>query len=126
MLRSVAVMEKNDSFKIMKNTKELVSDVVEFSRNFPKSESVLKKNLQDELFNLVRLLNSYIVNRDSSRIREKHIKDFIVSLSMVDYYFEYLYLNKIISFKKYKDLVGDVITIRKLAYGVLKNEKELC
>ncbi len=119
-------MEKNDSFKIMKNTKELVSDVVEFSRNFPKSESALKKNLQAELFNLVRLLNSYIVNRDSSRIREKHIKDFIVSLSMVDYYFEYLYLNKIISFKKYKDLVGDVITIRKLAYGVLKNEKELC
>lgn len=126
MLRSMVVMEKNDSFKIMKNTKILVSDVVEFSRNFPKSESVLKKNLQDELFNLVRLLNSYIVNRDSSRIREKYIKDFIISLSMVDFYFEYLYLNKIISFKKYKDLVGDVITIRKLAYGVLKNEKELC
>ena len=126
MLRSVAVVEKNDSFKIMKNTKELVSDVVEFSRNFPKSESVLKKNLQDELFNLVRLLNSYIVNRDSSRIREKHIKDFIVSLSMVDFYFEYLYLNKIISFKKYKDLVGYVVTIRKLAYGMIKNEKELC
>lgn len=119
-------MEKNDSFKIMKNTKELVSDVVEFSRNFPKSDAVLKKNLQEELFNLIRLLNSYIVNRDSNRIREKYIKDFIVSLSMVDYYFEYLYLNKIISFKKYKDLVGDVITIRKLAYGVLKNEKELC
>ena len=126
MLRSMVVMEKNDTFKIMKNTKELVSDVVEFSRNFPKSESALKKNLQDELFNLVRLLNSYIVNRDSSRIREKHIKDFIVSLSMVDYYFEYLYLNKIISFKKYKGLVDEVVTIRKLAYGVLKNEKELC
>ena len=119
-------MEKNDSFKIMKNTKVLASDVVEFSKNFPKSESVLKKNLQDELFNLVRLLNSYIVNRDSSRIREKHIKDFIVSLSMVDFYFEYLYLNKIISFKKYKDLVGYVVTIRKLAYGMIKNEKELC
>ena len=40
--------------------------------------------------------------------------------------FEYLYLNKIISFKKYKDLVGDVVTIRKLAYGMIKNEKELC
>ena len=38
-------MEKNDSFKIMKNTKILVSDVVEFSRNFPKSEVVLKKKL---------------------------------------------------------------------------------
>lgn len=119
-------MEKNDSFKIMKNTKELVSEVVEFSRNFPKSESVLKKNLQEELFNLIRLLNSYIVNRDSNRIREKHMKDFIVSLSMVDYYFEYLYLNKIISFKKYKTLIEEVITIRKLSYGVLKNEKELC
>ena len=88
-------MEKNDTFKIMKNTKVLVSDVVEFSRNFPKSEAVL-------------------------------MKDFIVSLSMVDYYFEYLYLNKIISFKKYKGLVDEVVTIRKLAYGVLKNEKELC
>lgn len=84
----------------------------------------MKKNLQEELFNLIRLLNSYIVNRDSSRIREKHIKNFIVSLSMVDYYFEYLYLTKIISFKKCKDLVDNVITIRKLAYGVLKNEKE--
>lgn len=126
MLRSMVVMEKNDTFKIMKNTKVLVSDVVEFSRNFPKSEAVLKKNLQEELFNLIRLLNSYIVNRDSNRIREKYMKDFIVSLSMVDYYFEYLYLNKIISFKKYKDLVGDVVTIRKLAYGVLKNEKEFC
>ena len=119
-------MEKNDTFKIMKNTKVLVSEVVEFSRNFPRSEAVLKKNLQEELFNLIRLLNSYIVNRDSNRIREKYMKDFIVSLSMVDYYFEYLYLNKIISFKKYKGLVDEVVTIRKLAYGVLKNEKELC
>ena len=119
-------MENNDSFKIMKYTKELVSDVVNFSKNFPKSESVLKKNLQDELFNLVKLLNSYIVNKNSNRIREKYIKEFIVSLSMIDYYFEYLYLNKIISFKKYKDLVDDVVTIRKLSYGVLRNEKELC
>ena len=119
-------MEKNDSFKIMKNTKELVVEVVEFSHNFPKGEAVLKKNLQEELFNLVKLLNSYIVNRSSNRIKEKYIKDFIISISMVDFYFEYLYLNKIISFKKYKDLVNDVITIRKLAYGVLKNEKELC
>lgn len=119
-------MEKNDSFKIMKNTKLLVSEVVEFSKNFPKSEAVLKRNLQEELFNLVKLLNSYIVNRESSRIREKHIKDFIISLSMVDFYFEYLYLNKIISFKKYKDLVEEIVIIRKLAYGVLKNEKELC
>ena len=119
-------MENNDSFKIMKYTKELVSDVVSFSKNFPKSESVLKKNLQDELFNLIKLLNSYIVNKNSNRIREKYIKELIVSLSMIDYYFEYLYLNKIISFKKYKDLVDDVVTIRKLAYGVLRNEKELC
>ena len=118
-------MDKNDSFKIMKNTKLLVFDVVEFSKNFPKGEAVLKKNLQEELFNLVKLLNSYIVNKGSARIKEKHVKDFIVSLSMVDFYFEYLYLNKMISFKKYKALVDDVITIRKLAYGVLKNEKEL-
>ncbi len=97
-----------------------------FFQPFPKGEAVLKKKLQEELFNLVRLLNSYIVNRNSNRIKEKHIKDFIISLSMVDFYFEYLYLNKIISFKKYKTLIDEVITIRKLAYGVLKNEKELC
>jgi hypothetical protein len=119
-------MESNDSFKIMKNTKLFVSDVVKFSRNFPKGDSVLKKNLQEELFNLIKLLNSYIINKDSNRIRVKYIKDFIISLSMIDYYFEYLYLNKIISFKKYKSLVDEVITIRKLSYGVLRNEKELC
>lgn len=38
-------MDKNDSFKIMKNTKLLVFDVVEFSKNFPKGETVLKKNI---------------------------------------------------------------------------------
>ena len=117
-------MDKNDSFKIMKNTKELVFNVSEFSHNFPKSETILKNKLQTEIFNLVKLLNSYIVNRSSSRIKEKYIKEFIISLSMIDFYFEYLYLNKIISFKKYKSLVDEVITIRKLAYGVLKNEKE--
>lgn len=40
----VFVVEKNESFKIMKNTKILVFEVVEFSKNFPKSEMVLKKN----------------------------------------------------------------------------------
>ena len=38
-------MEKNDSFKIMKNTKVLVIDVVAFSKNFPKSEAVFKEKI---------------------------------------------------------------------------------
>lgn len=117
-------MAYHDSFKIMKNTKEFIYDVVLFSRNFPKGEAVWKRALQEELFSLMRLLHFYIVNHDSKRIKEKYMKDFIVSLSMVDFYFEYLYQNKIISFKKYQGYVESIIVIRKLAYGVLKNEKE--
>lgn len=117
-------MAYHDSFKIIKNTKEFIYDVVLFSRNFPKGEAVLKRALQEELFSLMRLLHFYVVNHDSKRIKGKYMKDFIVSLSMIDFYFEYLYQNKIISFKKYQGYVESIIVIRKLAYGVLKNEKE--
>ncbi len=118
-------MDKNDSFKILKNTKYLAYEIIELSYNFPRKDMVVTKSLQKELFNLIRLLNSYIVNKTSTRIKEKYIKDFIVSLSMTDFYLEYYYQNRNISFKKYKDLIDEIIMIRKLAYGVLKNEKEL-
>ena len=120
----VYVMEKNDSFKIMKCSKELAFELVSFSFNFPKREVTLKTKLQEELFNLIRELNSYIINKNSNRIRQKNIKDFLVSLSMCDFYLEYVYLNRIISFDKYKFLVDKIITIKKLAYGMIKDEKE--
>lgn len=116
-------MEISDSFKIMKNTKNLVYDVSKLSKNIPKNEVILKNNLQQELFSLIRLLNSYIVNNNQVRIKEKNLKDFIIGLSMVNFYFEYAFQNKIISYQKFQYLIEQVSIIRKLAYGVLKSEK---
>ncbi len=115
---------KQESFKILQNTKKLVLDLSEFSKNFPKNEVIFKTNLQEELFALVRYLNCYTLNKDTRRIQEKYLKDFIVSLSMVDYYLEYAYQRKMISFQKYKSLTDMLIEIRKMSYGVLKNEKK--
>ena len=53
-------MAYHDSFKIMKNTKEFIYDVVLFSCNFPKGEAVWKRALQEELFSLMRLLHFYV------------------------------------------------------------------
>ena len=57
--------------------------MVLFSRNFPKGEAVLKKQLQEELFSLMRLLHFYVVNYQSSRIRGKYLKDFIVLAGLI-------------------------------------------
>lgn len=117
-------MNTNDSFKIMKNTKKLVFDCIEFSNNFPKCEMTMKNELQKEMFCLIKYLNSYIVSSTNNRIKEKYLKDFIISLSMVDFYFECSYMMKIISFKKYHEFGNQIIIIRKMAFGLLKNEKE--
>ena len=126
-------MSESDAYKIIDDTEEIFNKFGMDAEIYPKStekseeikrEVTLKTKLQEELFNLIRELNSYIINKNSNRIRQKNIKDFLVSLSMCDFYLEYVYLNRIISFDKYKFLVDKIITIKKLAYGMIKDEKE--
>ncbi len=61
-MKGVRNVAYHDSFKLMQNIKELIYEVVLFSHNFPKGEAVLKKQLQEELFSLMRLLHFYVVN----------------------------------------------------------------
>lgn len=113
-------------FKLLTLSKQLALDIFYFSKNFPKNSIILKNKLQETLLNNVELLHYYVVNNQHPKIKEKYLKDFIVNLSMIDFYLETSYHEKIISFQKYKELSSRVITIRKMAYGVLKNEEVEC
>ena len=42
---------------------------------------------------------------------------------MIDFYLESAYKEKIISFQKYNSYVKQIIVIRKMGYGLLRNEE---
>lgn len=110
-------------FKLLTLSKQLSFDIFLFSRNFPKNSVILKNTLQQSLFKSVECLHYYIVNATHSKIKEKYLKDFIVNLSMIDFYLESAYKEKIISFQKYNSYVKQIIVIRKMGYGLLRNEE---
>ena len=110
-------------FKLLSLSKQFVLDIFNFSKNFPKNNVTLKNKLQEALLKNIELLHYYIVNNQHPKIKEKYLKDFIVNLSMIDFYLECSYHEKTISFSKYKDLSSQIIIIRKMAYAVLKNEE---
>ena len=110
-------------FKLLTLSKQLSFDVFSFSRNFPKNSVILKNSLQEALFNGIEYLHYYIINSSHPKIKDKYLKDFIVHLSMIDFYLESAYKEKIISFQKYNSYVKQIIVIRKMGYGLLKNEE---
>lgn len=110
-------------FKLLTLSKQLSFDIFSFSRNFPKNSVILKNSLQESLFKSIECLHYYIVNAQHPKLKEKYLKDFIVNLTMIDFYLESAYKEKIMSFQKYNSYVKQIIVIRKMGYGLLKNEE---
>ena len=74
------------------------------------------------MYNLVELIHSYRITTNG-RVKEKNLNDFIIKLSMLDYYIRVSYEKKIINSHKLLVITNFIIEIRKLAYGVIKSEK---
>lgn len=107
----------NYNFYLLSKTKKTINYVSKILINFPNKEYVLKNNIEKCMYDMIECIFSYQVN-DSNRIKLKCLKDFLVKLSMVNYYIDISLEKKFISKKQHESVGKFLAEIRKIAYGV--------
>ena len=112
----------NSNFILLNNTKKTIYYINKQLINFPKSEMILKENIERNMYELIECIFYYNIN-DSIKIKEKYLKDLIVKLSMLDFYIEASFEKRIISKKKLESTCRFIIEIRKIAYGIIRKDK---
>lgn len=117
-------MELNDNFKLLSNTEKTIDFINKQLVNFPKTEYLLKENIEKSMYGLIKAIFSYRIE-DISRIKLKYLKDLLIDLSMLDYYVRLSYKKKIISQKKLLQISNFLLEIKKISYGVIRNEKSI-
>lgn len=89
--------------------------------NYPKTEILLKQNIEKNYYEMIENLFSYNIN-STDRIKQKYLKDFLVKVSMLDFYTRISNLKKVISKRQYEVIGNRITELRKMAYGLVKNE----
>ena len=110
----------NSNFALLNNSKKTIAYINKQLINYPKSEVVLKNNIEKNMYELIELIFSYSIS-DIERIKLKYLKDLIIKLSMLDFYIATSFEKRIISKKKFESTAMYIVEIRKLAYGLVKN-----
>ena len=110
----------NSNFALLNNSKKTINYINKQLINYPKSEVVLKQNIEKTMYEIIELIFSYSIN-DIERIKIKYLKDLIIKLSMLDFYIATSFEKRIISKKKFESTSLFIIEIRKITYGLVKN-----
>lgn len=110
----------NSNFALLNNSKKTIAYINKQLINYPKSELILKQNIEKNMYDIIELIFSYSIN-DVERIKLKFLKDLIIKLSMLDFYVATSFEKRIISKKKFESTSMYIIEIRKIAYGLVKN-----
>lgn len=110
----------NSNFTLLNNSKKTIAYINKQLINYPRSEVVLKQNIEKNMYEIIELIFSYSIS-DVERIKVKYLKDLIIKLSMLDFYIATSFEKRIISKKKFESTAMYIIEIRKIAYGLVKN-----
>lgn len=111
----------NSNFSLLNNSKKTIAYINKQLINYPKSEMVLKQNIEKNMYEIIELIFSYSIS-DIERIKLKYLKDLIIKLSMLDFYIATSFEKRIISKKKFESTAMYIVEIRKIAYGLVRNE----
>lgn len=115
-------MVNNEGFKLLSNLEKTINYINKELLNYPKYDVVLRNNIESTMYNLVELIHSYRITTNN-RVKEKNLYDFIIKLSMLDYYIRISYEKRIINSHKLVVITNFLIEIRKIVYGVIRSEK---
>ena len=111
----------NYDFQLLNKTMKTNEYISNLLISYPKKEYILKDNMESTMYDLIELI--HYININTGRIKEKYLKDFVVKLSMLDYYTLVSDQKKYIS-KHKREVIGRFLEeIRKISYGVIRNEK---
>ena len=109
-------------FYIVVSIKKFINSLDEMIPNIPKKEKYVKSHIESDAFSLLE--NVYLANYKDNEDRKNYQKIILTKLSMLDYYFEYLYRKKCISHKMCENKCDYLLEIKKMVYKWIKtNEK---
>ncbi len=111
----------NSNFQLLQKTEKAIQYIQWLIPNYPKKEYILKGNIEKCTYALIEYIFSYQINQ-SERIRQKYLKDFLVQLSMLNFYMEISFNKKYISKRQYEVVGRFLVEIRKIAFGVIRSE----
>lgn len=114
----------NSNFILLSRTEKTINYYNKILINYPKIELILKQNIEKTMYDLIECLYAFNIN-DVDRIKQKYLKDFLVKLSMLDFYTNVSYNKKILGKHQFEVLGRFIIEIRKIAYGVIRSEKKV-
>ena len=75
----------NSNFNLLNKCYKFIEYYDNILINFPNKTIVLKKSIETSNYQMIENLFAYNINK-TDRIKEKYIKDFLIKLSMIDFY----------------------------------------
>lgn len=109
-------------FKLLSQTEKALAYLNRLLPNYPKKALNLKTHIETCQYEMMESIFAYNIER-TNRVKEKYLYDYIVKLSMYDYYARESYHKKYINAHQLECLSNLIIEARKIAYGVLKANK---
>lgn len=110
-------------FQLLSQSEKLNAYISKLLPNYPKKEYVLKHNIEKNLYELIEDVFAYNIYQ-ANRIKEKYLKEYIIKLSMLDFYMRQSFHKKYISKHQLECISKIEIELRKIAYGLIKREKD--
>jgi len=112
---------ENEKFKLLSKLEQTINYINKELLNYPKYDVVLRNQIEITMYQMVELIHSYRISTNI-KIKNKNLNNFIIKLSMLDYYMRISYEKKILNSKKLNIIGNFLIEIRKIAYGVIRSE----
>jgi len=114
----------NSKFILLSKTQKTIEYYNKLLINYPKVEIVLKHNIEKNMYELIESLFAYNIN-DTDRIKQKYLKDFLIKLSMLDFYTKISYKKKIISKRQFEVIGRFIIEARKITFVLVKGDTKV-
>lgn len=114
----------NSKFILLSKTQKTIEYYNKLLINYPKIEVVLKHNIEKNMYELIENLFAYNIN-DTERIKQKYLKDFLVKLSMLDFYTKVSFKKKIISKRQFEVIGRFIIEARKITFVLVKGDSKV-
>ena len=111
----------NSNFFLLNKCYQTIDYYNKILINYPKTEVLLKQSIEKTYYEMIENLFSFNIN-SSDRIKQKYLKDFLVKVSMLDFYTRISNSKKVISKRQYEVIGNRITELRKMAYGLVKNE----
>lgn len=110
----------DDNFILAKKVKEFILTMEPLLENIPKKDLYNRDQIREELLNILRnIYNANLIKTDKER--RLHLQELvIVSLKVVDFYLERMYIYKYISQKQLKERTNKLTEINKITRGWIK------